>query len=184
MLACLAELALVLLAALLAWLFGLDLRESINPPGRQLQAVGIGLVATVPMILFLVWLQRTGWPPLAGLREQAAELVSRLLEGASAGPILLLAIMAGVGEEILFRGALQPLLGGWLKPLAGPWGGVLAAGVLFGLAHPMSRAYIVVATIGGIYLGALALVTGEVLSAIVCHAAYDVVALFWLRAKQ
>lgn len=186
--ACLGEAALIGVAWLAAWLFDVPLGRLINPAGRQAQAVLIGLAATLPMVGFLVWMLRSRWAPIARLRDQARGLVGALLAGASPGIILLLAILAGVGEEMLFRGALQPLLGRWLLPIFGEdyaaWGGVLAASLLFGLAHPISRAYVVVATIGGLYLGVLAQLTGEALSAIVAHAAYDIVALFWLRIEQ
>ncbi len=44
---------------------------------------------------------------------------------------LLISLLAGFGEELLFRGVLQ----GWLTELAGPWTGVLAAAVVFGLLN-------------------------------------------------
>lgn len=174
--ACAAEVALVVLACGLAWFFEIPLGQLINPTGRQAVALALGVGATLPMFLFLIWMLRTDWPPVTGLRDQAQAMVTRLVAGASPAMVLAIAVLAGLGEEMLFRGAIQPLLGQWLTP----WGGVVAAGLLFGLAHPMSRAYIVVATIGGLYLGALAQLTGEILSATVAHALYDVLALRWL----
>jgi membrane protease YdiL (CAAX protease family) len=51
---------------------------------------------------------------------------------------------------------------------------------LFGLAHPMSTTYVVLATVVGVYLGGLLLVTDNLLAPIVAHAAYDFVALVYL----
>ncbi len=180
LLACAAEAALVPVAFVLAWLFDVSLGDLLNPTGRILLSVGVGLLATLPMVLFLAILQRAAWRPLSELRELAQNLVSRLVGNSTPATVLALAIIAGVGEEMLFRGVLQPALGGWL----GPWAGVLAASVLFGLAHPMSRAYVAVATLGGLYLGALAQLSGEVVSAVVAHSAYDIVALFWLKGNR
>lgn len=171
--ASLAEAGLVILAGAIAWWFEVPLWRLAWPTGAIGRALVIGVAATVPMLIFLWLLLSVQWQPLVGLRQQAQSMVSRLLEGASGPPIILLAIMAGVGEELLFRGSLQPLMGRWTSP----WGGMLLASLLFGLAHPMSRAYIAVATLCGLYLGTLSLLTGEVLSATVAHALYDIVAL-------
>lgn len=192
LLACVAEGGLIFLAVGLAWLLEEPLAAAINPPGRQVQAVAIGLAATLPMVGFLVVLMRTTWRPAAVFRGQVRSLLGPLLEGAGWGPILAIAVLAGVGEELLFRGVLQPAAIRWLDPVVAPVArpaaasilGLLAVSLLFGLAHPMSRAYIVVATIGGLYLGLLPMLTGEVLSATVAHAAYDVVALVWFRTQS
>ncbi|MEM6331294.1 MAG: CPBP family intramembrane glutamic endopeptidase [Planctomycetota bacterium] len=174
------ELSLVPLAAGVAWWFDVPLLALVSPAGRHAEALGVGVLATLPMVA-ACWLLVNGtWRPIAGLRRVAQNLVNRVFAGAAAWQVVAVAIAAGVGEEVLFRGALQPLLVRWLSP----WGGVITAGVIFGLVHPMSRAYVVLATIGGLYLGALAQWQGEVLSAITAHALYDVVALFWLRSGQ
>ena len=58
---------------------------------------------------------------------------------------------AGLGEEWLFRGVLQPLVG------------LVAASVLFGLAHVGGRTMLpfgVWASVMGLVLGGLAIVTG------------------------
>ncbi|MEC7377933.1 MAG: CPBP family intramembrane glutamic endopeptidase, partial [Pseudomonadota bacterium] len=48
--------------------------------------------------------------------------------------LVLLSVLAGVGEELLFRGAVQ----GWLVAHTGPVTALLAASVLFGLVHYVS----------------------------------------------
>lgn len=186
-LACAAELGLVLVAMFVAWLFGLPLAKLINPTGRQIEAVLIGVLATAPMVGFFFVLLRSRWRPLARLRRQAERMVATIVGGAPLGLVLALALCAGIGEEVLFRGAVQALLVRWGEGLLGEFGvagGVLAASLLFGLAHPMSRTYVVIATVGGLYLGGLAQWRGEVLSAMVAHALYDVVALLWLSKRR
>ena len=89
--------------------------------------------------------------------------------------------MAGIGEELLFRGVLQPALAAHLPT----WIAVVAVGTLFGLAHWLTAAYAVLAGIVGIYLGALFALSGNLLVPIAAHACYDLVALFVLaRVKQ
>ncbi len=83
--------------------------------------------------------------------------------------ILLVALSAGVGEEVLFRGVLQFHLGLWWTAL------------LFGLAHPLSRAYVAYATVAGLVLGTLAQSTGGLLASIVCHTVVDAILLYRLK---
>jgi membrane protease YdiL (CAAX protease family) len=90
--------------------------------------------------------------------------------------LALLSLVAGIGEELLCRGVLQPVLGRWL----GPAFGLAAASLLFGLLHPVSWLYIVLAGLLGAYLGFLYLATGNLLGPIVAHALYDFVVLVYI----
>jgi len=77
---------------------------------------------------------------------------------------------------MLFRGVLQTSIAAWLGI---PWG-VVHASLLFGLFHPISLTYMVIAAILGLYLGTLMLVGGNLLSVMVVHALYDFAALGYL----
>ncbi len=90
-----------------------------------------------------------------------------LLRGRDIG---LIALSAGVGEELLFRGVVQPHLG--LVPTA----------VLFGLAHPLTRWYVLYATAAGLLLGYLAQATESLLAPVLCHAVVDGWLLWRARA--
>lgn len=89
---------------------------------------------------------------------------------------LLVSLTAGVTEELVFRGlfvlhlhALVPALPVW--PLA------VAAAVAFGLSHRyQGSAGVVASGVMGLAFGAVAVVTGTVLVAVVLHALWDVVA--------
>jgi uncharacterized protein len=85
--------------------------------------------------------------------------------------IVLISCLAGLGEEILFRGALQPLLG---------WVG---ASFLFGLAHAVTFGYFVIATLMGAFLGKLFIWTESLWAPIVTHALYDIFALTLLKKE-
>lgn len=101
-----------------------------------------------------------------------------LFEHARPGAVVLVSLLAGVGEELLFRGVVQA---GLVSPLT-PFGAILIASVLFGAAHAVSLSYWVLATLMGIYLGLLYHWTGNLLVPIVVHALYDWVAIhFYLR---
>jgi membrane protease YdiL (CAAX protease family) len=84
-------------------------------------------------------------------------------------------VAAGLGEELLFRGVLQPLFG-WV-----------AASLAFGLAHSGSRdmlPFAAWASIMGAALGGLAMATGGLTAPVVAHGLYDVLALAYIRTER
>lgn len=90
--------------------------------------------------------------------------------------LVVLSVLAGVGEELLFRGAAQ----GWLMQHTGPWTAVLASSVLFGLVHYVSFTYFLVASGLGLVLGAAYYLSGSMGLVMIWHALYDVLALYCL----
>ena len=128
-----------------------------------------GVLATIPMVLVLMLTLR--WPigPLKQIKTFCEQEFIPLLAGSSWSDMALIALSAGVAEEMLFRGVLQYSLGAWLGD---GWGLVLAS-LLFGLLHPISMAYVVVTAVVGLYLGAAFLFTGNLLTAMVSHSLYD-----------
>jgi predicted enzyme related to lactoylglutathione lyase/membrane protease YdiL (CAAX protease family) len=154
------------------------------PPFGQIRfdavSVGYGIAATLPLLGLLGWCLRTEWGPMRRLVGLVEEHLTPYLAGASAGGIVLLSLMAGVGEEVLFRGAIQVALAERLPA----WLAVGIAALLFGVAHWLTMSYAVFATLIGVYLGTLFLVTGNLLVPAGTHALYDVVALsILLRLK-
>jgi membrane protease YdiL (CAAX protease family) len=92
---------------------------------------------------------------------------------ASWGEVALLCLLAGVGEELLFRGVVQVLI----ADHTGRAAGVILAGVLFGAVHFLTKTYFVLAAMVGCYLGWLFVATESLTAPIVTHALYDFVAL-------
>ena len=94
---------------------------------------------------------------------------------------MVLSLAAGVGEEMLFRGVVQAVLDRWW----GPWAALPVASLFFGLLHALTPTYAVLATLAGLYLGGVWLLTGNLLVVIVAHAFYDLIALVYLlRVKM
>jgi membrane protease YdiL (CAAX protease family) len=94
--------------------------------------------------------------------------------------LAILAALAGVGEEMLFRGVIQAAAASWI---GGPYGielGLLIAAVLFGLLHFITPTYAALAGLIGLYLGGLWLAVGNLLTPIVVHGLYDFLALAYL----
>lgn len=108
--------------------------------------------------------------------ERQMQGLYNFASGYSPTVLILLSLLAGVGEELLFRGAVQ----GWLMQYTTPSTAVLAASVLFGLVHYVSFTYFLVATGLGLILGGAYVLSESILLVMVWHAVYDMIALFCL----
>ncbi len=161
-------------ALALGWLMGQPPLETFDWTSA---AALWGLLAILPLLvgMFVVARQRRG--PLAHLTRFVRDVVVPLFRDCTLAELALISIAAGVGEEMLFRGVLQGVATRWL---GSPTAGLVLASVIFGLAHPLTRTYAVLAGIIGMYLGGLWLATGNLLTPIVTHAAYDFIALIYV----
>ncbi len=122
--------------------------------------IGLGLLGTGLTIALSEAMTRfTGWG--AALSRALAEQIGPLTHRACWG----LALLSGVAEEALFRGALQPWLGFW------------AASLLFGLAHFVPRRELLpwtgFAVLAGFGLGWLFETTGNLAAPITAHIAVN-----------
>lgn len=152
-----------------------------RPPGEQIHLLSVdwlwGLLAALPMVAALWLAERFPLGPLKSLEQIFEQVLKPLFRSWPTWQLFAVSAMAGVGEEILFRGAIQ---GGVEQFSGSPWLAIVIASVLFGLAHPMSRLYVGVATVIGFYFGWLLWSTDNLLVPIVAHGAYDFVALLYM----
>jgi membrane protease YdiL (CAAX protease family) len=139
-----------------------------------------GGLAALPMLAGLVLAEHLPLAPLIRLRRVVRLLVVPLFRDATVIELALISLIAGIGEELLFRGLMQDALAAWIGGTAGLCIAVAASSFVFGLAHALTRTYAVLATGVGIYLGLLFLFTGNLLAPIAAHAVYDFVALLYL----
>jgi len=109
------------------------------------------------------------------LGKQMADLYD-FASGFSWPVLLALSVLAGAGEELLFRGAIQ----GWVSGVAGVSTGIAVSAVLFGLVHWVSFTYFLVATGLGIVFGTAYALSGSLVLVMIWHAVYDVIAIFCL----
>lgn len=145
-----------------------------------IDAILIGVLATLPMLGFLALLAGSGLEAYRRLESQVRGFLRSLFRGAPPGSVALLALLAGFGEEMLVRGVLQ----GWLTEHMPVLWAILIAAVFFGLAHYLSGFYFLFATLIGIYLGVVYHLTGSLLVVSVAHALYDwVVIRIYLRSR-
>ncbi|NWG71195.1 MAG: CPBP family intramembrane metalloprotease [Parvularculaceae bacterium] len=154
--------------------FGLMLE---TPPAASLRfewaGLAAGVAATAPLVLLLEWFMRTGYPPLARFRVSQIGFFAGIGFRFTPFRIAVLALGAGVTEELLFRGVLQTWAAGEMPLVLA----VVLPNILFGALHWRTTLYAVIAGLVGVYFGTLFLVTGNLLAPIVAHALYDVVAL-------
>jgi membrane protease YdiL (CAAX protease family) len=138
--------------------------------------LGWGVLATVPMLVgFFVAVR---WPvgPLRSIEKFSNDTIRPMMSPCSLLDLAGISLLAGLGEELLFRGVLQEAFSGWM-PF---WVAVVASAVMFGVLHAMTLSYAVLATLMGVYLGLVFHYSDNLLSAVVAHALYDFVALVWL----
>ena len=172
------------LALLLGWAVGPDARDGIPEADaanvREIAlGIGYGLLAAVPLYAAITAMRKIPWQPIRDLEKLGDEGMFAALMSLTVPEMLTVSLCAGVGEELLFRGWLLPAIASWMPERIEPQVamGLALAGssVLFGLVHPITKLYIVVAALIGVYFGALYLWSGNLLVPIVAHAAYDAV---------
>ena len=165
------------MALTLGWL--LDQRP-LSSFGFTLSGLAWGVAAVVPM-LGLLWLTRhLHWRPFRRLRIVLDRRLIPMFRGWSAWDLASLSLVAGVGEEMLFRGVLQ-------DAAAARYGlatGLIVGSVVFGMLHAVTRTYAVLVTLIGAYLGAIYVASGNLLVPIVAHGLYDFLALLYLARRD
>jgi membrane protease YdiL (CAAX protease family) len=174
LLAVLVEGGLLVGASFLGWMID-------QPPLRQFawtpQGALWGVAATVPiLLLFFVFLR---WPigPLQRIQRFSEDIIRPLLAPCSLIDLLGISLLAGLGEEMLFRGVLQGAFTTWFNV----WVGVAVASLLFGVLHSITVTYAVLAAVMGAYLSGVFLCADRnLLAVIIAHALYDFVVLLWL----
>ncbi len=183
-LAVLVEGGLGLVAIGLAWLFGISLRDQFAATRLEIaEGAMFGIVAVLPMLVTFAWLAQSSTKCLADLHRFVQQLVRELFSRATIFELAVIATLAGVSEELLFRGVLQTVIGQWTAPIIG----LVVASLVFGAFHAMSLLYFALATIIGMYLGSLLLRFDDLTIPIVAHSLYDFVALVYylhFRRKQ
>lgn len=169
--ACIFEASLSLVALGIAWLASIDPFADLN---YSEPALANGLIETLPVTLLFFALQALPYRPLQQIRQMLLETIGAKFNDRNWSDLLVLALIAGFSEELLFRGVLQP----WLEQLTGMLGGLLLSNLLFALVHAVTPLYASLALLMGVYLG-LSLDYGgsrNLLTPMVVHALYDFVA--------
>jgi uncharacterized protein len=152
---------LIGVAALGGWLL------EINPFSRlrwEPVAALQGLLAALGMFGLFLGSYGSPAPRLREIREFLRDTVGPLLAQCSWYDLVLVSALAGVGEELLFRGLLQP------------WLGLFWSNVVFALVHLITPMYALLAGLIGLFLGWLFNASDNLLAPIVTHGLYDLLA--------
>lgn len=134
--------------------------------------MGFGAALLLGLVNYMVVRLAPPIQPVRAIRRLYQDTLRPLF--AEVGPLEIVGVslVAGVGEELLFRGAVQAEFG------------LVAASVLFGLAHIGGRSSVVFGlwvAVMGFGLGGLAHAAGGLLAPIVAHTVYDAVAISYIR---
>jgi len=128
--------------------------------------------------LLFVSMEQIQAEPIAKIRKVLFETLAPGLCRYHWTDLLVLASIAGLSEELLFRGVIQP----WIESSWGVTAGLVVSNIIFGLAHAVTPLYAVLATLTGMYLS-LSMDYGDdrnLLLPIVIHGLYDFLAFITL----
>ena len=111
------------------------------------------------------------------MRRLAEELAPAVVDGARMRDLMLVSVFSGVGEEALFRGAVQPEFG------------LVAAAVAFGVLHVgPDRRYLLWtawALLAGFLFGGLYAATGGLLAPMIAHTLHNAATFaLWKRHRD
>ena len=143
--------------------------------GKPILAALVSVALGVCLAALLVWttrllVRRTRW---ASTLHHDLQPVARRFDPHQT---LMVASMSALGEELFFRGFLQPMIG------------LIASSLLFGLLHQIrgqSRwVWVGWASIGGLLFGGLFALTGSLWGSVVAHALVNAVNLDHLRRSK
>ncbi len=156
-----------------AWLSArvLDIAPRWGEPVRD-TAIGVAAASILAATNYVLLVRAPSSWIVDGVRAVYSELLIPLFAKLGTASIITLGAAAGVGEEWLFRGILQPTIG------------LPAASVAFGLAHVGARRMLpfgVWASGMGLAMGSLAIVTGGLIAPMVAHGVYDMLVLEYIR---
>lgn len=154
-----------------AALAGVSVPPLFGRPVRDLAVGGVVAAALGGLNFFLLHRPRGMW---RSVRAAVDDVLVPTFAGLTPQQVVVVSLAAGIGEELFFRGCLQPAIG------------LIPASVAFGLAHVAGARMLAfgVWAIGmGLVLGALVVATDGLLASITAHACYDVLAFHYLGAE-
>jgi len=172
--AVMVEGGLAVLAIVIAWFAGISLREMIvlDEPIHYLIAV----VAIIPMLMFCRFVYLVPLKTVEFTRRFLHSVYRDFIRHCSVLQLLLVAIMSGIGEELLFRGVIQTaIVEGFGGETRGLIIGIAVTSLLFGLVHPINKLYVFLCFVVGIYLGLLFVWTGNLIVPVIIHTFYNFV---------
>jgi membrane protease YdiL (CAAX protease family) len=169
MIAFFAEGAAFLAALALAWYFDIDSMLFTDNIQRDLIIGTAGAFPPLALFIFTLSGRAENIPVLGSLRKTMITELKEVFSDLRFFDIVLISMLAGFAEEVLFRGVVQARFG------------IVTASVLFGLVHCVTPSYIFVAVLMGFYLGGFFSLFDSLLVPVQLHFFYDLGALLYLK---
>ncbi len=162
------ESSLILVAIILGAIAQINPFEFIDFNERVLLN---GLIGTLPLCVIFLALNHLKIEPLLKIRKILHDTLGASLVDLHWTDLFVLAAVAGISEEILFRGVIQP----WLENSWGIVAGLIISSVLFGLVHAVTLLYFILAASVSLYLGMYLDYenTRNLVTPIIIHGLYD-----------
>ena len=174
-LAVLVEGGLAVIALIAGFFFGLYLWEYIEWCNAEtIWQITWGLF---PLIVGYFVLKALPFPGLRRVDNVVREMFRQCMAHLKLWQLALIAALAGIGEELFFRGLLQLGLYNFLDV----WLAILISSLIFGLAHAVTPTYFFLSFIVSLYFGWLFVHTGNLLVPLAIHALYDFFVFLYLR---
>jgi len=157
-------------AFLLGWLMDFSPTQDLY---WDLKDLGLGLLATGPLMLLMLAMLFLPGSGIQGIRKFMRDTLGPLLARCRVIDLFFLALLAGLCEEVLFRGFLF----GWIWQYNRTFA-VTICNLIFGMAHCVTPLYGFLAAMAGLYLTALMAVdpSPNLLIPITTHTVYDFIA--------
>jgi membrane protease YdiL (CAAX protease family) len=156
-------------ALVLSKLFGIQLFPFTERAFRDIITAALGTVFPLVVFMFSLSLKAEKIPLIRSLRKTMITQIKGIFSNTGLVDIIVISLIAGIAEEMLFRGILQAKFG------------IVVASVLFGLVHFVTPVYVFVTILMGLYIGLFYLVFGSLLIPVLLHFFYDFGALVYLR---
>ena len=147
----------------------------------------VGLAATLPLAIvnLLVFFSAAAKRRERVFRRFVVEVVLPLCGDLRALDALWIGLLAGVGEELFFRGVMNPALA---RALGLPLGAA-AGSFLFAYVHFIGRGreywpLVLFYTLFGLYFSVLVVACRNLLPAMIAHALYNFLAILYVRYRE
>ncbi|MDR2345158.1 MAG: CPBP family intramembrane metalloprotease [Planctomycetaceae bacterium] len=182
--AILFEGGLGIIALFFSILCGLNLWYGVNFGITEIFSI---FIFTVPLLVCYFISVILPFESIRGIKRLIYKFFQEYMSQLTILQLAVIAIVAGLGEELFFRGLLQyglcTTIDTWTKDTirfgTEYWINyrlaliIIFVSILFGAAHAMTKMYFFLAFIISIYLGIIMIQTGNIIIPIAVHAIYD-----------
>lgn len=139
-----------------------------------------GVLYAIPVMIFFYALFKIPSQRLKQIEITITNFVHTILGNCSVIHFAIISIVAGVCEELLFRGFLQ----GFFSQKLGLLPSIILTNLAFGLMHPVSYLYSLITFIAGCYFSMVLHFEKNLFVLMVTHSLYDFIALCYIKFRK